>query len=110
MQRCVACERLVHPPALRCPHDHGELRYTALSGDGVVESWTVANHQFLPGFPPPYLIAFVTPVEDDRVRVLVNLVDVDPAEVSVGMPVVAVFDHRSADDDEVYVPQFTSRR
>jgi uncharacterized OB-fold protein len=106
LQRCTDCERLVHPPALRCPHDHGVPEYVALSGRGLVETWTVNQHQFFPGFTPPYVIAFVTPVEDDRVRVLTNLVNVEPDDVTAGMPVRVTFQRYVDGEDEVFIPLF----
>ena len=106
MQRCASCERLFHPPALRCPYDHGVTEYVALSGLGRVETWTVNRHTFFPGFAPPYLIAFVTPVEDDRVRVLTNLVNVEADEVTAGMPVRVTFERFSDGDDDIFIPLF----
>ncbi|OBI03646.1 DNA-binding protein [Mycolicibacter heraklionensis] len=106
LQQCVDCRRLIHPPALRCPHDHGATEYVALSGRGLVESWTVNEHPFLPGFTPPYIVAFVNPVEDQRVRVLTNLVNVDAGDVVAGLPVRVLFEHHHADDDDVYIPVF----
>jgi uncharacterized OB-fold protein len=56
------------------------------------------------------VIAFVNPVEDQRARVLTNLIDVDPEDVTAGMPVVVVFesgrDDDDPDDDVVYFPLF----
>jgi uncharacterized OB-fold protein len=107
MQRCTECERLLHPPGLRCPYDHAVPEYVELSGRGRVESWTVNRHQWFPGFSPPYLIAFVNPVEDQRVRLLTNLVNVDLDVVTAGMPVRVIFDRRVAgDDEEVFIPLF----
>ena len=108
LQRCTDCSRLFHPPALRCPYDHGMPEYVALSGLGRVETWTINRHPFFPGFTPPYVIAFVNPVEDDRVRVLADLVNVDPDDVNAGMPVRVVFQHHDGDDgeDEVFIPRF----
>ncbi len=106
LQRCIDCDRLFHPPALRCPYDHGVPKYVALSGRGRVETWTVNQHPFFSGFAPPYVIAFVTPVEDDRVRVLTNLVNVQPDGVISGMPVRVRFERCLDGDDEVFVPLF----
>lgn len=78
LQRCPACERLIHPPTMRCQYDHAVPEWIVLSGRGVVESWTVNHHPFFPGIPTPYVIAFVNPVEDPSVRVLTNLVEVTP--------------------------------
>lgn len=106
MQRCASCLRLCHPPALRCPHDHAVMEYVELSGRGLVESWTVNHHQWFPGFAPPYLIAFVNPVEDERVRLLTNLINVDPEGVTPNMPVRATFERCVDVDDEVFIPLF----
>lgn len=106
MQRCTDCLRLVHPPALRCPYDHGVPKYVALSGRGRVESWTVNEHPWFPGFTPPYVIAFVNPVEDARVRVLTNLVNTDPDSVIPAMPVRVVFERYVDGGDEMFIPLF----
>ncbi|OBG68058.1 Zn-ribbon domain-containing OB-fold protein [Mycobacterium sp. E3339] len=110
MQRCTNCGRLCHPPALRCPVDRAAIEYVDLSGRGLVESWTVNRHQWFPGFTPPYLIAFVTPVEDRRARLLTNLVNVHPDEVTPDMPVRVVFDRCVDGEDEVFIPLFEPER
>lgn len=110
MQRCTSCERLCQPPSLLCPHDHAATEYVDLSGRGFVDCWTVNRHQWFPGFPPPYLIAFVNPVEDERVRLLTNLVNVEPDDVTQNMPVRVVFDRCVDGDDEVFIPLFEPER
>lgn len=111
LQRCPDCQRLIHPPTLRCQFDHAVPVWEALSGRGTVESWTVNHHPFFPGMATPYIIAFVNPVEDARVRVLTNLLDVDPDSVHVGMPVRVTFTVGSDDiDDDVYLPLFTAEQ
>lgn len=108
LQRCPDCERLIHPPALRCQYDHAVPEWVDMSGRGTVESWTVNHHPFYPGIPTPYVIAFVNPVEDTRARVLTNLVDVDPDRIFCGMPVRVTFDVGSDDhDDDVHLPMFS---
>ncbi|MCF6390322.1 OB-fold domain-containing protein [Mycobacterium sp. MBM] len=107
LQRCPDCERLIHPPALRCQYDHAVPEWVEMSGRGVVESWTVNHHPFYPGIPTPYVIAFVNPVEDTRTRVLTNLVDIDPDRIFCGMPVRVTFDVGSdVHDDDIYLPMF----
>jgi uncharacterized protein len=110
MQRCTRCGRLCQPPGLRCPYDHGMVEYAELSGRGLVESWTVNHHQWFPGFQPPYLIAFVNPIEDQRVRLLTNLVNVARDEVTANLPVRVIFDRRVAEDEEVFIPLFEPDR
>lgn len=109
LQKCTRCERLFHPPALRCPYDRGIPEYVALSGKALVESWTVNRHPFFPGFlPPPYVIAFVNPIEDDRVRVLTNLVGIAPEDVFAGLTVRVGFERHDDDGDALYVPVFAA--
>lgn len=111
LQRCPDCERLIHPPTLRCQYDHAIPEWVAVSGRGTVESWTVNHHPFYPGIPTPYVIAFVNPVEDERVRVLTNLVDVDIAQICRGMSVRVTFEVGDDGGDEaVYLPMFTPER
>lgn len=111
LQRCPACERLIHPPTLRCQFDHAVPEWVAMSGRGTVESWTVNHHPFFPGIPTPYVIAFVNPVEDGHVRVLTNLVDVEPDSVFCGMPVRVRFDvGTDGDGEDAYIPLFAPER
>jgi uncharacterized OB-fold protein len=110
LQRCPNCRHIIHPPALRCQNDHGVPEWVALSGRGTVESWTVNRHPFFPGFPTPYVIAFVNPIEDQGARILTNLVDVDPADVTAGMPVCVTFERGGDDDEPVYFPLFKPER
>lgn len=107
IQRCATCARLIHPPALLCPDDHSrELAFVPVSGRGTVETWTVNEHSWLPGFPDRYVIAYVTLAEDGRARILTNLVGVESDDVSVGMPVRITFEHHTVDGEDVYVPLF----
>lgn len=110
MQRCTNCGRLCHPPALLCPVDHSAIDYVDLSGRGFVESWTVNRHQWFPGLTPPYLIAFVNPVEDRRARLLTNLVNVLPGEITPDMRVRVTFDRCMDGEDEVFIPLFEPER
>jgi uncharacterized OB-fold protein len=107
LQRCTSCERLIHPPALRCQHDGATPEWIALSGRATVESWTVNRHPFFRGFETPYVIAFVNPVEDKGVRVLTNLVGVAPDEVVADMPVRVIFERGGDNEEPVYFPLFT---
>jgi len=100
--RCEACAYLIHPPAPFCPRC--QCRGTApseVSGRGIVHSFTV-NHQPWDGAGVPYVIALVAIDEQPDVRLTTNIVDVDPDDVRVGMPVEVVFE----DHAPVFVPLF----
>jgi uncharacterized OB-fold protein len=94
LQRCDDCGRWVYYPRSRCPTCLSDrLTWTTVEGLGTVYTFTVAEQATAPPFADevPQLLAVVELTEG--VRVSTTLVDVDPARVSVGMPVAPVFDH-----------------
>lgn len=102
IQRCGGCGRLRHPPAPMCPHCHSLAWDTlAASGRGTVYSFVVAHHPPIPPFDYPNLVVLVE--LEEGTRLVSNLVGVDPAEVSVGMPVEVAF---TPVDDELVLPLF----
>jgi uncharacterized protein len=91
--RCTGCRRYVHPPVPRCPYClDGALVPEAVSGAGVVHSFTVNYHQWIPG-SDPYVIGLVTIAEQDDVRLTTNLVECGLDDVHVGMTVEVTFEH-----------------
>ncbi|WP_253849114.1 Zn-ribbon domain-containing OB-fold protein [Mycobacterium asiaticum] len=86
------------------------MEWVELSGRGRLESWTINRHQWFPAYEPPYVIAFVNPIEDTGARLLTNLVNSDPGELAVGMALRLVFERLIDGDDEVYVPLFEPAR
>jgi uncharacterized protein len=100
--RCEACRRFVHPPTPRCPDCLSEsLSPEPVSGRAVVESYTLNLQQWIPG-SEPYLVAWVSIVEQPDVRLTTNLVEVEPEDVRIGMEVSVVFEEH----DGVYLPLF----
>jgi uncharacterized OB-fold protein len=103
--RCGTCRHYVHPPVPRCPYCLAvELAPEPVSGNGTVHSFTVNYHQWIPG-SDPYVIGLVTIDEQDDVRLTTNLVDCDPDDVRVGMPVEVVFE----ESEDVWLPLFAPR-
>ena len=101
--RCGACRQYVHPPVPRCPYClESALVPEVVSGSGVVHSFTVNYQQWIPG-SDPYIIAWVSIDEQPDVRLTTNLIDVEPDDVRIGMPVRVVFEHL----EDVWVPLFT---
>ncbi|PWJ27062.1 putative OB-fold protein [Branchiibius hedensis] len=86
IQRCSACGRLRHPPGPMCPHCHS-LAFETIeaSGQGTVFSYTVVHHPRHPAFDYPLVIAVVQLSEGTRL--IADVVDVDPAQVHIGMSV-----------------------
>lgn len=99
---CSSCSYLIHPPTSLCPRCQGrETGPTTVSGRGTVYSFTV-NHQPWDGVGDVYIIAVVEIDEQCDLRLMTNLVGVDPGAVRIGMPVEVVFE----DHDPVYLPMF----
>src|SRR5215470_17496875 len=100
--RCDSCSYLIHPPAPYCPRCQGrEVTPAWVSGRGTVYSFTV-NHHPWDGVGDIYVIGLVEFEEQSDIRLMTNIVGVDPAEVRIGMPVQVVFE----DHDPVYLPLF----
>jgi uncharacterized protein len=105
IQRCGGCGRLRHPPRPMCPHCSSlERDYVVASGRGEVYSFVVHHHPPVPGREHPFVVGLVE--LEEGTRVVGNVIDVDPAEVHVGLPVEVVFVTR---DDGRPLPQWRPR-
>ena len=101
-QRCAACGRLRHPPRPMCPECHSlDVEVVTLSGRGVVYSYALLHHPQHPAFEYPVLAALVD--LDEGIRVVSNLVGVEPEAIRIGLPVQVEF---VATDGEHQVPVF----
>jgi uncharacterized protein len=73
-----------------CPHclsvEHDDME---LSGTGTVYSYSVLHHPRSPRFTYPLVTALVD--LDEGIRMVTNLVDIEPADVRIGMPVQVTF-------------------
>lgn len=90
IQRCGGCGTLRHPPRPMCPQCRS-LDWTAIesAGKGTVYSFVMPHQPRVPFFDYPYVVALIE--LDEGVRVVSNLVDIDPADVTVGMAVEVFF-------------------
>jgi uncharacterized OB-fold protein len=90
-QRCGSCGLLRHPPRPACPACQSlEIEVAELSGDGEVYSYALLRHPRSPRFRYPVIAALVDLAEG--VRVVSNLVGIEPADVRIGLPVAAEFE------------------
>jgi uncharacterized OB-fold protein len=100
--RCRSCGKFVHPPVPRCPFClESDLAPEVVSGRGTVHSFTVNHQQWIPG-SDPYVVAWVSIVEQPDVRLTTNLVGVEPEDLRVGMEVEVFFEEHEG----VYLPLF----
>jgi len=101
--RCRACRTFVHPPGPVCPAClDRELGVEATDGRATVVTYTVNHQPWLPGFPPPYVIAIVELDAQPGLRLTTNVVGCDPGAVHVGQRVRVRFEHHG----DVWIPLF----
>ena len=82
---CGDCGAKVFPPAPVCPECMSETISNAdLATDGTLYSWSVV-HVAPKGWNVPYIAGYVDLA--DKVRVFTHIVNVDPANLEMDMPV-----------------------
>jgi uncharacterized OB-fold protein len=102
-QRCNVCGFYIHPPGPVCPRClSSDLGVQEVSGLGTLETFTVNHQQWIPG-SDPYIIAWVSIVEQPDIRLTTNLVGVEPEDLRIGMPLRVVFELV----EDVWLPLFT---
>lgn len=105
IQRCKGCARLRHPPRPMCPHCNSLAWDTVpASGRGTLHSFVMPRHPQWPWFEGTYVVALVD--LEEGVRLVTNLVDVDPADATIGMAVEGRVEHF---DNGVSLTQFRPR-
>ena len=105
-QRCTDCGKLRHPPRPMCPWCHSlDTEAVELSGRGTLYSYALLHHPQNPAFEYPVFAALVD--LDEGIRVVSNLVGIEPADIEIGMPLEVTF--APAGDDR-QVPVFRSAR
>ena len=96
IQRCLTCSRYEHPPEGRLaprPPGHRSWRRRRYRDEPW---WTPSRFRSQP-FDPyyaarvPYTLAVVELIEQKRLKRSTNIVDIDPDDVTIGMPVRATF-------------------
>jgi uncharacterized OB-fold protein len=90
-QRCKECGTWIHPPRPMCPKCHSlEKEWAPSSGKGTVFSWVTYRESPDPAFRTPYSVVLVELAEG--MRLISNMVDINPEQIFIGMPVEVVFD------------------
>src|SRR5947208_3666396 len=104
-QRCTNCGQFHHPPRPMCPQCHStDHEMVDLAGTGVVYSYALLHHPQNPAFTYPIPAVLVD--LDEGVRIVSNLVGVDPGEIRIGMEVEVAFEPA---EDDMAVPVFKPR-
>src|SRR3954452_10522150 len=103
LPKCASCGTLLHPSATICPIClTDELTWVVVAGTAVIVGCTTNEQMWLPSMPPPYSLAIVSLTEAPDVRLTSNVVNCDPHDVVVGMPVRVTFQQQ----DDVWFPLF----
>ena len=106
IQRCTACRRWNHAPSLACPGCGGfALDFEDASGRGRLHSWTVLADPPAPGFigKLPLVVGVVELAEQEGLLMVANVLDVDPAELRLNLPLEVTFETVTPD---CVLPQF----
>jgi uncharacterized protein len=105
VQRCAACGEFLHPPRTMCPDCHAvELIWEEVSGTGTIYSYALLHHPQNPAFNYPVPAVLVE--LEEGVRLVSQMIDIDPHEIRIGMPVEVAFEPTK---DGFAVPVFRPR-
>lgn len=107
VQRCRDCGHTRHPPAPVCPECRSDASdWQELSGRGEVYTFTIVHRPIAANQELPFVVAVIALADSGGLRMISNVVGVDPAEVAIGMPVELVWEDMSED---LAIPRFTPR-
>jgi uncharacterized OB-fold protein len=104
VQQCRSCGHLQFPAKENCATClAADLEWVPVSGEGTVYSYVVYHQTWTPGYKEdvPYNVSIIELPEG--VRLISNVVGVEPDDLHVGLPVVVCFE--GLDDDRA-VPHF----
>jgi uncharacterized OB-fold protein len=95
-QRCNSCGWRAYPPRMVCPSCHADppsFDWTPVSGRGRLATWTIVRDALLPGFADqvPYTVAEIELDEQQGLRFLARLRDVDEDRLQIGLPLRVCF-------------------
>ncbi|NNL86271.1 MAG: hypothetical protein HKP27_11490 [Myxococcales bacterium] len=94
MQRCDACQHIRWMPDPLCPACQSTAAtWLTLSGRGRVTTWTVVTHPVHPAAVDrvPYVVAEIELEEQAGLRMISNLIEIDPDAVEFDLPVEVTF-------------------
>ena len=89
-EECTACGNKYFPARPVCSCSSTDFKAYSLAKKGKVVTWTVINNAPI-GFEKytPYMVSMIE--LEDGLRIISQLVDIDPEEVSAGLKVEACF-------------------
>lgn len=105
LQECAACGLVYYYPRALCPDClSDDVEWIEANGTGQVYTYSVSEH--VAGWPEEYLPIVVAYVQlDEGPRMMTNVVNCDPGDVTVGARVEVRFEETN--EAEIAVPVFT---
>ena len=107
IQRCTDCKTLRVPPRPMCGNCQS-LNWDSVesTGRGTVYSFVMPQYPPLPFLQYPYVVVLVE--LEEGVRIVSNLVDIEPEVIEVGLPVEVFYEKFEAipSGDELVLHQF----
>lgn len=102
IQVCQSCDRPRHPPAPLCPACRSwTWRWEEHPGTGTIYTCTKVHQAFIPGVDLPLVVAVIDldgfADTDPPIRLVTNVVDADPGEVTIGGRVELVWEDMGPD-------------
>ncbi len=104
VQRCDRCGHMRLPPAPVCSECRSQqLHLCEISGRGEVFTYTIVHRPIAMDQQVPFVVAVIDLEGAPGVRMISNLVEIEPEAVEIGMPVEVVWEDMS---DELAIPRF----
>jgi uncharacterized OB-fold protein len=93
IQQCSDCKTYRWPPRITCRHCRSmKSEWVEVEPRGTLYTYTVVGRATAKGYSNvPYTVGFVTLDAHPNVRIIGNVVDVEPSAVRIGMPLKARF-------------------
>lgn len=101
IQECGDCRTLRHPPQAVCSNCGSEsISWRTMSGRGKLYSYVIVHQTALPSWRAsvPYNIVMVELEDAPEIQLYGNVIDVEPEDLKVGLPLEVVFDDVTPDD------------
>lgn len=100
---CDDCGQHIHPPRPVCHACLSEnVKARAVSGEGVVDTYTINHQKWHPKAEVPYVVARVALNDAPGVYLTTNIVGCEVDEVDIGDAVKVTFEQQ----DDVFIPLF----
>ncbi|ETI61170.1 DNA-binding protein [Sphingobium sp. C100] len=103
IMRCQSCAAYIHPPRPVCRTCLSEdVSPEAVSGTGVIDTFTINHQSWYPGLEAPYVIARVALDDAPGVILTSNIVNAPVEAVEFGDKVKVTFEQQ----DHIFIPLF----